>query len=318
MALTSSFYDGVVTESDRARNRAGAPTYGVAGEIDFKVTAHPSIPYAVLVKAGQAFGHGVTDTAVADQVVQCATLATGTRWDLIVVRRNWQPALGGPSTLEVIQVGTLPTIPEPPARKVGPGVEDDQPIFLVKWQGGTSAPVAFIDLRTWTGDGGGLVAKDDLVRTFLKEPGTRIHISSTGIDWLRRVGDNDTSEWVDVTAPKVYAPQTVTNWETTGTITTERAGSLRRVTVDLQFKRTGPDTPLTNVGLVPLSTPIPAGARGASPTKYVPVWLSGGGNNIMIGATLNTSTGLVNLEAILDPITIKKNAQFSLNLSYYI
>lgn len=195
MTLTSVYYDGPVTETDRARNRTGAPDYGVYGPDDFKVTAHPSIPYAVLLKKGRAHGHGVTDEAAEDQVVQCASIASGVRWDLIVVRRNWQPALGGPSTLAVIQVGSSPAIPDPPIRKVGPGVEDDQPIFLVKWQGGTSAPVDFIDLRVWAGNGG-LYAKHDLVRSYMNKVGTELNIN--GVNWEYRLGDNDMPGWVKI------------------------------------------------------------------------------------------------------------------------
>lgn len=193
MALTSVFYDGPVTETDRAKNLAGSPEYGVYGVDDFRVTAHPSIPYAVLVKAGKAHGHGVTDTATVDQVVQCPSLASGTRWDLIVVRRNWQPASGGPSTLAVVDAGSAPQIP--PARKVGPGVEDDQPLFLVKWQGGTSAPVQFIDLRVWAGNGS-LIAKDDLVRSYLDTVGTEVSIN--GVVWSYQVGANEIPAWVKV------------------------------------------------------------------------------------------------------------------------
>ncbi|WP_324644146.1 hypothetical protein [Pseudarthrobacter sp. LT1] len=179
-----------MTETDRAQNLAGAAQYGVYGPGDFKVTAHPSIPYAVLVKQGRAHGYGVTDEAEIDQVVQCATIASGTRWDLIVVRRNWQPALGGPSTLEVIQAGADPIIPA--TRKIGPGVEDDQPLFLVKWQGGTSAPVEFIDLRVWAGNGG-LYAKSELVRTYLTDVGTEVNIS--GAKWVYKLGVNDMAGW---------------------------------------------------------------------------------------------------------------------------
>ena len=191
MALTSVFYDGVVTETDRAINLAGSPQYGVYGVDDFKVTAHPTIPYAVLTKAGRAHGHGVTDTAAIDQVVQCDTLASGTRWDLIVVRRNWQPALGGPSTLEAIPAGAVAEIPA--ARKVGPGVEDDQPIALVKWTGGLSAPQQIIDLRVWASNGS-LYATDDLVRGYLTGIGTRVNIN--GVDWSYLIGANDLLGWV--------------------------------------------------------------------------------------------------------------------------
>lgn len=188
MALTSVFYDGYVTETDRAQNLAGAAQYGVYGPDDFKVTAHPSIPFAVLVKAGRAHGHGVTDTAAEDQVVQCAAIsapASNYRWDLIVVRRNWQPAAGGPSTLEAVQAGATAAIPA--GRKVGPGVEDDQPLYLIKWQGGTSAPVEFIDLRVHAANNG-LFAKSELAMTYLTGVGTAVNIN--GVNWSLQLGLN--------------------------------------------------------------------------------------------------------------------------------
>ncbi|QSZ47236.1 hypothetical protein [Arthrobacter sp. D5-1] len=195
MALTSIFYDGPVTESDRAANRAGAADYGVYGPNDFKVTAHPSIPYAVLVKAGRAHGHGVTDEAEIDQVVNCPSLASGTRWDLIVIRRNWQPELGGPSVLVPLTAGAEAVIPA--SRKIGPGVEDDQPIGFVRWQGGTSAPVEFIDMRTWAGNGG-LFARSTKVLGYLAKVGTEVVIN--GVTWNYRLGTNDTPGWTS-TAP---------------------------------------------------------------------------------------------------------------------
>jgi len=209
MALTSVFYDGVVTETDRAKNLAGGPEYGVYGVDDFKVTAHPTIPYAVLVKAGRAHGHGVTDEAAIDQIVNCDTLASGTRWDLIVVRRNWQPALGGPSTLVAITAGATAEIPA--ARKVGPGVEDDQPLALVKWTGGLSAPEQIIDLRVWA-TAGGYFAKEDLVRSYLTRIGTRITISATNTNWTLWLGPNDLVAWALDIAPaaKTYA---ATDWQ---------------------------------------------------------------------------------------------------------
>ncbi|AHB31629.1 minor tail protein [Arthrobacter phage vB_ArS-ArV2] len=207
VAVTKSvYYDGPVTETDRAQNRTGAPDYGVYGPNDFKVTPHPTIANAVIVKAGKAHGHGVTDILDSDAVVNCAPLAVGqARWDLIVVRRNWQPNLGGPSTLEVLQAGGVADIPE--QRKVGPGVEDDQPLFFVKWQGGTSAPVELIDVRVWTGNGG-LYAKSDLVRTYMGKPGTEININ--GVVWACRLGVNDVSTWERSPGARVYS---ATAWQ---------------------------------------------------------------------------------------------------------
>jgi hypothetical protein len=124
--------------------------------------------------------------------VNCTPLSVGQiRWDLIVVRRNWQPSLGGPSTLVAMHAGGVPAIPA--QRKVGPGVEDDQPLAFIKWQGGISAPVEFIDVRVWAGNGG-LFAVSDLVRTYLTDVGTEVNIA--GVNWALQIGLNDTATWV--------------------------------------------------------------------------------------------------------------------------
>ncbi|SEE19381.1 hypothetical protein SAMN04489740_0854 [Arthrobacter alpinus] len=195
MPLTSVFYAGPSTDTDRAKYRAGAAAYGVNGADDFKVTGHPSIPYALAVKAGEAHGYGVTDIADEDQLVQCATLATGTRWDLIVDRRNWQSLLGGPSTLEVIQGGaTIPNIQT--LRTKGPGVEDDQPLALVEWKGGINTPNKVIDLRCWVAPGGYVIA-DLLARDYLAQPGAEVLLGSTTYRYT--MGANGVWGWVDQT-----------------------------------------------------------------------------------------------------------------------
>lgn len=203
MALTSVFYDGPVTETDRATNRAGAADYGVIGADDFRVSTHPSIPYALNVAAGKAHGYGVSDTAEATQVVQCATLASGTRFDLIVVRRNWQPLLGGPSTLVAIQGGsTIPNIQT--LRTIGPGVEDDQPIALVEWRGSVNAPYRIIDLRCWAGNGGVVIA-DILARDYLARPGADVLLGST--TWRYALGANGVWGWAADVLPLVQIGQ---------------------------------------------------------------------------------------------------------------
>lgn len=194
MALTSAFYDGVATEADRAQNIAGNPAYGVGGPDDFRVTAHPTIPYAVLVKAGKAHGRKLTDTAATDQVVQCTAPAAGVvRWDCIVVRRNWQPILGGPSVLTPVSAGTTPRIPT--TLNKNPGVLDDQPIFLVKWVGGTSAPTQFIDLRCWNAMGGAVIVHE-LAKDYLGVPGALVVLDRIPFQYLPV--NNGLWDWVDV------------------------------------------------------------------------------------------------------------------------
>lgn len=169
MAQESKYFRGVVTDADRAQNRAGAPDYGVQGESDFKVSTQPAIPYIVVVAKGKAHVHGVTDTAVDNENVQCGTLASGIRRDLIVVRRNWGPVGGGKSTLVAIPGAAFTDIPA--GRKKTPGVEDDQPIVFVCWKGGQNAPFQITDLRTFAANGG-IQILSEISFEHLAKPGT--------------------------------------------------------------------------------------------------------------------------------------------------
>jgi hypothetical protein len=294
----------------------GASTYGVRDGSDWKVTAVAGADRTVSIAAGFGWGHGVTDETDANDTIQLDAITSGSRWDLIVVRRDWTPT-AGESKFMKINGGSTKAIPG--GRLSGNGAIDDQPLALVQVTAGQTQPTAIVDLRCWARNGG-MVAKDDLVKGYLSDLGSEVYIN--GVQWRYIPGANDVPEWVAVGgATTLIAPNVVTNWLTTGAIHLSTEGLKSRVTVDLTFKRTGPDTPLTNLDLVPLSTTqntLPITARGTAASKYVPGWLVGGGNNINVGVHLNPSTGVVSLMSVLDPITIKTNAQFSLNLSYYI
>jgi hypothetical protein len=209
MAINSVFYDGVVTEVGwaKAHPHIGSSEYGVHGPGDFKVTAHPSTPFAVNVAPGNAWGYGVYDESGSIATVTCDAPAAGTtRWDLIAIRRNWQPAAGGPSAIIKVNGATTKAIPA--GRENNPGVLDDQPLYLVQWTAGQTQPTALVDLRCWASNGG-VFAKDDLVRTYLSAVGTRVKIGST--TWSMALGVNDIMGWVKETVPgaKVY---TASGW----------------------------------------------------------------------------------------------------------
>lgn len=191
MALTSVFYDGPVTETDRAKSRTGAPDYGVYGADDFKVSTNGSVPFSTLLKAGRAHGWGVTDTAATDQTLVHDPVASGTRWDLVVVRRNWQPLLGGPSTLAIIKGGAFTDMP---TRNIGPGVEDDQPIAMVGWKSGQTAPFQIIDLRCWASNGG-LEIANEIAFEYLSTPGACVQFNGT--TWRYSRSANGVWGWMD-------------------------------------------------------------------------------------------------------------------------
>lgn len=170
----------------------GLGTYGVRSPLDWKVTAVTGADRTVSIAAGRGFGLGVIDKTVDNDTIQLAPITSGSRWDLIAVRRDPTPS-AGISSFIAISGGATPVIPG--GRLVGPGIHD-QPLALVQVTAGQTQPTGFIDLRTWVGDGGGLVANHDLVRSFLNKAGTRLNIN--GIDWVRRVGANDTNEWAQL------------------------------------------------------------------------------------------------------------------------
>lgn len=119
--------------------------YSVQGLSDWAVTVVAGLDRTVAIAAGKGYGRGVFDVNSAPVNVQLDTVAgTGTRWDLIVARRNWTTPVTVFTKVNGTAVAGIPT-----GRNVGPGALDDQPIALVQITGGQTAPTAVIDLRTW-------------------------------------------------------------------------------------------------------------------------------------------------------------------------
>lgn len=207
MAITSTYYDtsagvpaSLVTETDWAQSHpsVGSSEYGVVTAADFKVTAHPSTPYGLNVATGQAWGHGVFD--VSDSTVTVTATAPGaTRWDLVAVRRDWTPASGGPSTVVVVEGGSVEAIPA--ARENDPGTLDDQPLYLVQWAPGEDQPTQLIDIRCWAGNGG-MFAKSTHVLSYLNRVGASVQLArglwehSPTTICTYELGANDVPGWV--------------------------------------------------------------------------------------------------------------------------
>lgn len=193
MAFTSIGYDGTVNELQWAAlvPSVGSSTYGVMGAGDLKVTAVPGQPLMVSVAAGTAWGHGVMDTEVANTTITCDAITSGTRYDLITVRRDWQPLAGGPTSIAKV-TGTGDKV-IPGAREDTPGVIDDQPLALVQWTAGQTQPTSIIDLRCWAGNGG-MVASDTLALSYLAKLGASVTVA--GVTWNYVPGANDVASWV--------------------------------------------------------------------------------------------------------------------------
>lgn len=183
-------YDGTVDEKQWADLVAsvGSSEYGVLGAGDWKVTAHPSTAQAVNIAPGAGWGRGVRDTTSETITVNCDPITSGTRWDLIAMRRDWTPP--GGETRGATVTGT-PAKQIPP-RQMQPGVKDDQPLALVQWTAGQTQPTAMVDLRCWAGNGG-IVAADSLALGYLERIGAAVMIGPTL--WRRVISGNGLPEW---------------------------------------------------------------------------------------------------------------------------
>lgn len=185
--ITSKGYEGSIDYADWATitSHMGAQ-YGVVGKDSFAVAAGTG-DRVISVQPGTAAGQGILDESDAVEQLVGAPVASGNRWDLVALRRSWGSAA---STLVLIQGTSAASIP---ARSTSPGVEDDQPIALVRFSAGQTAVQEIIDLRVWHGDGG-LAARHPLVRDYLTRIGTRIWIN--GITWVIGFDASGNQTWV--------------------------------------------------------------------------------------------------------------------------
>jgi len=291
----------------------GSGTYGVRSGSDWAVTAVTGADRTVSIAPGFGWGSGVTDQTVANETIQLDTVTSGSRWDLIVARRDWTPTAGETKFMK-INGGSTKAIPG--GRLMTPGGIDDQPLALVQVTAGQTQPTAIVDLRCWANNGG-MVAKDELVKGYLNKLGTELYIA--GVEWRYVPGANDVPEWVASGAVTSYAPIQVSGYSIAGSIDSEQVGTKRRINVDLNVSRTGADIVIstTFAGFGPV---LPTGVRGNAGQKYVPVSLSGGGspgNNNHATAFLNPIDGTMSIKG-LSSFTWNTGALYSLNLSYYI
>lgn len=194
MAITSVGYDGTVDEAQWAAmvSKVGSYEYGIDGAGDLAVTQSAGTRM-ISIAAGRAWGRGIMDTSDAAAVIQLDAVSTGSRYDLIALRRSWGPANGGPSEIVVLKGTSAKALPS--GRQSNPGITDDQPLALVRVQAGTASIPEIIDLRVWGRNGGQLYAKDDLVRSYVNSVGTEICVGTT--KWQRIVGANNVAQWVN-------------------------------------------------------------------------------------------------------------------------
>jgi hypothetical protein len=191
MAIISVGYDGAVTESQWSDmiKKIGSAEYGVVDATDWKVSSVTAADRTVSIAAGRGWGHGVYDESTATVQVQLDTVSSGSRWDMIAMRRDWT-GIGGTSTFVAVQGSSAKEIPL--GRQLGAGSIDEQPIALVRVVAGSTAVAEIIDLRCWAGNGG-MAARDKLALTYLKAPGTQVMLD--GFQWNCEMDPNGNAVW---------------------------------------------------------------------------------------------------------------------------
>lgn len=189
MTILSKGYEGSINYGlwSLLSSHAGAE-YGVVGLNSFAVGAGPG-EREVRVQPGRAVGQGVIDDSDAIESLVGTPVTSGSRWDLIALRRNWATGL---STCVLIPGSAEKVVPVAEMER-GPGEIDDHPLGLARFAAGQVAAQEFIDLRVWYGTGGA-AAKSLLVRQFLERTGSRVWIN--GVTWVRGFAADGTDRWV--------------------------------------------------------------------------------------------------------------------------
>ena len=136
--MPSVGYDGTIDEGQWA---ALADNLGSPYQSNLTVSVVSGVDRTVQISAGYAYGHGIRDTFASATTLQLATIASGTRWDCIAVRRDW-----GANSSTLVAIAGNSTQQIPAGRNANPGTLDDQPIALVQLTAGQQAPTAVVNL----------------------------------------------------------------------------------------------------------------------------------------------------------------------------
>lgn len=188
MTITSVGYAGTVGDAQWANMvpRVGSGFYSVDDYSSFRVSIAAGTR-TVQVAAGGAQAYGVYAVSDAAAPITFPAVASGVRWDLISLRRNWATKA---TTLAVIPGGSSKALPP---RTVTPGTLVDQPLYLVRLAAGSNAIQELVDLRCVVQNAGAL-AWDDLARSYLTQLGTELRIGN--VSWSRVTDDAGAATWV--------------------------------------------------------------------------------------------------------------------------
>lgn len=251
MAIVSYGYRGTIDEVQWARMapHISAARYGVVGIDDCAVTAVTGADRTLQVAPGRAWGQGVMDElshTPEPLQVQLAPVASGSRWDLIALRRSWLET-PGQTTLVAVQGTSTKAIPA--AREATAGSVDDQPLALVRVVAGQSMPAEIIDLRCWA-ESGGVQVLTELAMQYLAYPASQVWLDYQTYAWSRGTNNGAPWGWVKITGIGMRHghEQLFSGWAARGTITSTNEPPRRINNADLTVERTGASFTLSSSG----------------------------------------------------------------------
>lgn len=255
--VTSLGYRGSIDDVNGARyfNAVGASRYGVRAGTHFQciVTTGDRM---MRVLPGVAWAHNIVDEMHTAATIQLDAITSGSRWDMIVLRRD--PGTKT-TTLEAIKGSSNKALPSRDATTE----HLDQPLALCRVTAGQSTVQEIVDLRVFAANGG-MTAVDDLALGYLVQPGATVEIK--GVQWVCRLVPGGTStQWVPVGGKTdFYRLDPITGYAPVGGCSvTQLPGGGRRVDVAIEMRRvTGTARSFPTGYWVEMGKPLPVEARG--------------------------------------------------------
>lgn len=247
MSLTAVGYTGTVDAVQDAKRSQfqGAVFPVVASRSMLVVSINSALASTCNVSTGVAWAHGVMATldAVESVTFDAVTTVGATRWDAVVIRRNWTAST---AVLAVVKGTAAASAPQalPSGLNGTPGVIFDQVLALVRVTNGQNLPTLVVDLRMWASK---VFTAPSLAA--LPAPNAAIYgaeaVVADGIRYRCILDDSSNYAWTPVSPPppvvtsgtSVVAP--ATNWSTS-TIPSEAVVNGYEVQIDIDLRRTGP------------------------------------------------------------------------------
>ena len=191
-------YDGTVDEVQFAKmSRFQGAINAVGGRDDLKPIAVASPDRTVSFAPGTAFSHGVlveSDTVVN---IQLDSVASGSRWDTVVLRRDWQPTVG---TAQIMAIPGTATKVLAAGVLNEPGVRADQPVALCRVASGQSLVQEIVDLRAWPAK---LVTSGSLLGLGTPALGTEVYLTTDKTRYRYQLDTSGNAAWVRLGQPQV-------------------------------------------------------------------------------------------------------------------